>query len=91
MKKTIMIFRNKREFERIEVFFEIGPIRVTTRPYNMNLEDSFVEMLEDIQEFDSDYLQELILDSQSINPIGTMIRSIMVHDDHIVGRCVGDI
>jgi hypothetical protein len=91
MKKSIMIFRNKREFETIEVFFEIDPISVTTRPYNMNLEDSLVEMLEDIQEFNIEYLQELILNSQSINTIGNRIRSIMITDTSISGSCVGDI
>lgn len=91
MKKSIMIFRSKLEFETIEVFFEIDPISVTTRPYNMNLEDSLVEMLEDIKEFNIDYLQELILNSQSINPIGNRIQSIMVIDTSISSRYVGDI
>lgn len=91
MKKTVMIFRNKREFEIIEVFFEINPVSVTTRPYNMNLEDSVVEMLEDIEEFKVDYLQELILNSQSINTISDRIQSVTIVDTSLPGRCVGDI
>ena len=91
MKKTVMIFRNKREFEIIEVFFEINPVSVTTRPYNMNLEDSIVEMLEDIEEFNIDYLQELILNSQSINTISDRIQSVTIVDTSLPGRCVKNI
>ena len=64
-KYTVTINR-KDDKEVIEVFI-VGS-SVTTRPYNMNIEDAVKEMIDDIGDWDYDYLKELVMLDCSLHP-----------------------
>jgi hypothetical protein len=62
MIKTVKIKRAD-EIERIKVLFGKidGEFQVKTEPYNMVVEDAVGNMLDDIGEFDFEYLKEALV------------------------------
>lgn len=61
MIKTINILRGSNTDQVKVLFGKIGDYwEVKTEPYNMVIEDSVSDMLEDIGEWDIDYLKECV-------------------------------
>ena len=62
--KTIKVnFQN----ESYIVYYDKESQYVRCEPYNMSIEDTFAEMLEDIGEVDKDYFLELISENATFN------------------------
>ena len=64
-KYTVYINRGD-EREKIEIF--INGSSVCTRPYKMTIEDAVIEMIDDIGDWDYNYLKELIEQGYSLHP-----------------------
>ena len=67
MKNKYTVTINRTDDKEVIEVFIVGS-SVTTRPYNMNIEDAVKEMIDDIGDWDYDYLKELVTLDCSLHP-----------------------